>query len=223
MILNGEVPKPDITMKQQSTIPLITILLGYVVSQSTNHIIVTTTPYSFTVIGDYNTSKDQTSYTGLAFDVLNYVTTKYNITYEVLPEKNQLWGTKSDNGSWNGIVGMVTRGDVDMGVNDFTITSDRAEAVDFSSWFVSDELTLLLRQPVKKQLGIFHPFDFIVWCSCMCCILLVGLVLYMLVILSKIFGIHEKGKISLEECLLTTTGIHLLQGDNKYLLSTLTY
>ena len=43
------------------------------------------------------------------------------------------WGTKQDNGEWNGMVGMILRGDVEIGVASFVATNERHEAVDFST------------------------------------------------------------------------------------------
>ena len=43
------------------------------------------------------------------------------------------YGNQYPNGSWFGGMGMVTRGEVDFALNDFSITKSRSEAVDFSS------------------------------------------------------------------------------------------
>ncbi len=41
------------------------------------------------------------------------------------------WGGKLNNGSFTGIIGMVERGDVEIGISAFSMTRDRAQAVDF--------------------------------------------------------------------------------------------
>ena len=42
------------------------------------------------------------------------------------------WGSEMEDGTWNGMVGMVERGEVEFGVSDFHITSDRSNVVDFT-------------------------------------------------------------------------------------------
>ena len=54
------------------------------------------------------------------------------------------WGTKQDNGEWNGMVGMILRGDVEIGVASFVATNERHEAVDFSTilgWYAKEKRT----------------------------------------------------------------------------------
>jgi len=42
------------------------------------------------------------------------------------------YGTKSDNGLWNGVVSLVSRGIADVGIGDFTATKERSEVVAFT-------------------------------------------------------------------------------------------
>ena len=42
------------------------------------------------------------------------------------------WGSQNEDGSWNGMVGMITRGESEIAVSDFFITADRHDFVDFS-------------------------------------------------------------------------------------------
>jgi len=41
------------------------------------------------------------------------------------------YGSKSANGSWNGIVSLVSRGVADIGIGEFTVTKARSEVVAF--------------------------------------------------------------------------------------------
>ena len=41
------------------------------------------------------------------------------------------YGSLLYNGSFNGIIGMLTRGEVDLGLTGFSLTKSRAEAADF--------------------------------------------------------------------------------------------
>jgi ABC-type amino acid transport substrate-binding protein len=41
------------------------------------------------------------------------------------------YGSKSGNGSWNGVVALVSNGVADIGIGDFTATTERSEVVAF--------------------------------------------------------------------------------------------
>lgn len=41
------------------------------------------------------------------------------------------YGSKSENGSWNGVVALVSNGVADIGIGDFTVTKERSEVVAF--------------------------------------------------------------------------------------------
>ena len=57
----------------------------------------------------------------------------FNFSYNMVETVDGSWGTKQDNGEWNGMVGMILRGDVEIGVASFVATNERHEAVDFST------------------------------------------------------------------------------------------
>ena len=48
----------------------------------------------------------------------------------MVPSIDGGWGSIEPDGSWNGMVGMVHRNEVDIAVSDFFITSERQAAVD---------------------------------------------------------------------------------------------
>ena len=177
-----------------------------------NHIVIVTMPFSFIVIKNENKNTNVTTYGGLAFDIINHITNKYNLTYEVNMLEKRIFGVKLENDSWNGMVGKVARGEADVAANEFTISHARAEVVDFSPAFTRDEITLMLRRPVVKPMGIFQPLEQIVWYSCLGCILIVGLVMYLLLSLSNVLGVSIHKQTTILDCLLYTASIQLVQG-----------
>jgi hypothetical protein len=42
------------------------------------------------------------------------------------------WGYEEANGTWNGVLGMVNRGEVDVGVCDVAMTSGRVAIISYS-------------------------------------------------------------------------------------------
>ena len=178
-----------------------------------NHIIVATAPYSVIVVTEYNVSTRITSYSGLAIDILNHVTAKYGITYEIKLEKNHTFGVKLDNGSWNGMIGMVSRGEADMAANDFGMTYDRAKVVDFSAPFSSDELTLVLQTPQMKPVSIFHPINSNVYFSCLATIVIVACSMHLTMVWQKVLvPCNMADQKTLLDCLVYTIGIQFAQG-----------
>jgi hypothetical protein len=51
---------------------------------------------------------------------------------EVSVPATGLWGSRDDNGTWNGVVGMVTRREAEVGVCDVSMTSDRVGVLSYS-------------------------------------------------------------------------------------------
>ena len=44
-----------------------------------------------------------------------------------------LWGYEEENGTWNGVIGMVNRGEVDVGVCDVAMHASRVAVVSYST------------------------------------------------------------------------------------------
>ena len=55
-----------------------------------------------------------------------------NFTYTMVESVDGSWGSQR-NGEWNGMIGMILRGDVEIGVSTFTVTKERSKVVDFST------------------------------------------------------------------------------------------
>ncbi|GIY07300.1 lig_chan-Glu_bd domain-containing protein [Caerostris extrusa] len=58
------------------------------------------------------------------------------------------WGSLMENGTWSGIIGMVARGEVDMGLTYLAIMEDRSKFVDFSTPYYSFGRTFVTDKPV---------------------------------------------------------------------------
>ena len=57
----------------------------------------------------------------------------------MIPSVDSGWGGMTENGSWNGMVGMVERGEVEIAVSDFYMTPSRKDVVDFTVALLEDE------------------------------------------------------------------------------------
>ena len=66
------------------------------------HLRISTIPYEpYTFL---DAEEKNRTYRGLMMDVVRYVQTKTNFTFSILDENDGLWGTRDENGSWNGLI-----------------------------------------------------------------------------------------------------------------------
>ena len=57
----------------------------------------------------------------------------------MIPSVDLRWGAVTENGSWNGMIGMVERGEVEVAISSFYMTPSRKEVVDFTVPLLKDE------------------------------------------------------------------------------------
>ncbi len=66
-------------------------------------------------------------------EVWNELQTITGFTYSVVESIDGQWGTLNEDGeTFNGVVGMAERGEIDVGIASFYATFDRKRVVDFS-------------------------------------------------------------------------------------------
>ncbi|GFS91077.1 uncharacterized protein NPIL_424481, partial [Nephila pilipes] len=90
---------------------------------------------------------------------------KLNFEMEVLLSPDDEITSDFGNGTFGGIVGMLQRGEADMGVMGLTITEEVSEAVDFSIPISALEMTFLTKEPgeMPKVAAFTYPFSQDVW------------------------------------------------------------
>ncbi|CAL1283905.1 unnamed protein product [Larinioides sclopetarius] len=103
---------------------------------------------------------------GYAIDLLNALAENLHFTYEINPVKDGSYGKRMDSGEWNGMVGEVMRGEVDLAIADLTITTERIQGVDFTLPFMQTGISILFKKPTQKVTSLFSfllPFSGEVW------------------------------------------------------------
>ena len=103
-------------------------LLSSTLSLEDSHIRVVSaySPPSVTYIEDGCTSKD--CFKGIFANVFHALAEQMNFTFSI--KKAYMWGSVT-NGTWNGMVGMLKDGIVDLAATDLTITNERSTVVEF--------------------------------------------------------------------------------------------
>ena len=75
---------------------------------------------------------DEYTLTGYVADIWHGLQNITGFKYSLIPCIDGPWGTKLKNGSWNGMIGMITRGEVQVAVASFLQTVLRSQVVDYS-------------------------------------------------------------------------------------------
>ncbi|XP_071519171.1 glutamate receptor 2-like [Panulirus ornatus] len=118
---------------------------------------------------------------GYIVEVMRVVQQHLNFTAVLVA--TQGFGLLMDNGSWNGMVGVLQRREADMAALDFTPSWRRAQVVDFSRAIGEDAVVIISRAPapVVKPFLLMQIFTPLVW-AC-----LVGVALSMGVVLGLVW------------------------------------
>ena len=54
------------------------------------------------------------TYIGISMDILHSMQKEMNFTYELVTTPDGNWGSRTENGSWNGFVGQLIKNDADI-------------------------------------------------------------------------------------------------------------
>ncbi|XP_022251746.1 glutamate receptor ionotropic, delta-1-like [Limulus polyphemus] len=102
---------------------------------------------------------------GVDIEVLNALQEVFKFRYEIHRPSDGKWGSPVSNRSWNGMIGMVHRQEVDIAMGGMTISQTRKEAVDFSFAYCFDRTTFVTRAPSEASRAwvIVLPFQWGVW------------------------------------------------------------
>ncbi|GIY30652.1 glutamate receptor ionotropic, delta-1 [Caerostris darwini] len=87
----------------------------------------------------------------------------FNFILKQPPDKQ--WGRILENGTWNGMVGIVSRGEADLGICFIGINEEREKVVDFSEpYFISDRtFATKFPEPSPRAKVYTYPFDIQTW------------------------------------------------------------
>ncbi|XP_047738826.1 glutamate receptor-like [Hyalella azteca] len=99
---------------------------------------------------------DPSLLSGAAFEIFRIITTKLNVSFKLVRSVDGYWGSPVGNGSFNGMVGQVLRGEVDMALGPFIQTHERQQVADFSEVLITDSFGIFLPRPgIEKNLANF--------------------------------------------------------------------
>ena len=111
---------------------------------------------------------DEESLSGTFYELIKLLSKNLNFTYTLYRRHDNNWG-RNINGSWNGMIGNILKGDVDILGSSFTYSLERYEVIDYIFPMVSQAVGLFIHDSGLHD-GFawelyFKPFSWSVWGS----------------------------------------------------------
>ncbi|GFU31846.1 lig_chan-Glu_bd domain-containing protein [Nephila pilipes] len=102
---------------------------------------------------------------GLEGEMLKYLVEKLKLEFELVLPNDGKYGSRDNNGTWNGVIGLVQRGEADIGLATLSITEDRWGIVDFSIPYAIADRVFAVKEPgeMPKVTAFIYPFSQNVW------------------------------------------------------------
>ncbi|KAI6215343.1 Glutamate receptor 1 [Aphelenchoides besseyi] len=104
---------------------------------------------------------------GYCIDLLKLLNDRNsNFRYEIFIGKDNKYGVKQEDGSWDGLIGYLLRGDADAAVASLTINQDRERVVDFSKPYMTTGISIMIKKPDKQEITVFsfmQPLSTEIW------------------------------------------------------------
>ncbi|ROT67309.1 Variant Ionotropic Glutamate Receptor [Penaeus vannamei] len=133
------------------------------------------------------------SVVGYMGEIIRIVAKQLDFCYEYVLSRDRVFGSQFPNGSWNGLMRMLTEREVAMSGVVLSVDETRARAVDFSDPLHLEDQVLGYKRPVYEAdvLGFVRPYTVMTW---------ILLLLTMLAIFAGVLVLHlSHGKIVSKE------------------------
>ncbi|KAL2712484.1 hypothetical protein V1478_018007 [Vespula squamosa] len=99
-------------------------------------------------------------------EIVTELTKMINFTLEILEPVDAYGSWNKDNETWSGVIGQLISGEADIGVAEFTVTTGRLQAVDFTLPFILSRNRLYMKEPSGASIqwsAYFKTFSFGIW------------------------------------------------------------
>ncbi|KAI1724623.1 ligand-gated ion channel domain-containing protein [Ditylenchus destructor] len=104
---------------------------------------------------------------GYCIDLLKLLSDRIeDFNFEIFLSAGNKYGAKQPDGSWDGAVGYLLRGEADMSVASLTINQDRERVVDFSKPYMTTGISIMIKKPDKQEFSVFsfmQPLSSEIW------------------------------------------------------------
>ncbi|XP_061182395.1 glutamate receptor ionotropic, delta-1-like [Saccostrea echinata] len=120
-------------------------------------------------------------YYGFCYDIFNEFAKVFNFRYVTIDSVDGTYGGPTANGTnGTGMVGMVMRGEADIGVGPFTVTASRETVIDFLTPFQEEGVGIIMKtvdQKADQMFRMFLPFQSTSWIATGMSIVVTGFIL----------------------------------------------
>nr|QZH55073.1 ionotropic receptor 8a [Achelura yunnanensis] len=122
-------------------------------------------------------------YEGYCVDLIQKLSEVMEFDYEIVTPKSGTFGRKLPNGTWDGLIGDLARGETEIAVAALTMTAEREEIIDFvAPYFDQTGIIIVIRKPIRKT-SLFKFMTVLrteVWLSIVAALILTGFMLWLL-------------------------------------------
>ncbi|KAJ7380892.1 hypothetical protein OS493_004475 [Desmophyllum pertusum] len=142
---------------------------------------------------NYTVTDSGLGYEGFCIDLLNELREKLQFDYEL--ELKESFGERQHDGTWNGIIGELTRKKASLAVSTLTISPEREKAVDFTQPYFSLGFKIIMKKTDMENKvntwGFLDPFQKTLWIAIIASSVIVGIVVWIYDRLSP-YGYHGR-------------------------------
>ncbi|XP_072012045.1 probable glutamate receptor [Engystomops pustulosus] len=125
---------------------------------------------------------------GYCVDLLSELAQALEFNYTIHVVKDGHYGSKDQNGVWNGMVGEIIRKEADLAVAPLTITTVRENAISFTKPFMQTGIGILLKKESSSGgsylFGFLNPFSKELWIGIIISYVITSLCLFLVARLS---------------------------------------
>ncbi|CAG0903981.1 unnamed protein product, partial [Darwinula stevensoni] len=122
-------------------------------------------------------------YDGFCIQMLKRMSELMEFDFDIVVPAIGTYGAKQEDGSWDGLIGDLYRGETDMIVAPLTMTSEREEVVDFvAPYFDQSGIGIVIRKPHQEP-DLFKFMTVLrleVWLSILAALLVTGILIWLL-------------------------------------------
>ncbi|XP_063843794.1 glutamate receptor ionotropic, delta-1-like isoform X1 [Scylla paramamosain] len=120
---------------------------------------------SFAPFTDFTRKPTPHNFRGIMLQVLPIIAKRLNVCMEYTAAPSHFFGRRLENGTWTGMLGMLSRKEVAMSGTPMTVSDERIIAMDASVPLFMDIQTLVYNRPRLESdlLGFVRPFTLLVW------------------------------------------------------------
>ncbi|XP_071545444.1 uncharacterized protein [Panulirus ornatus] len=148
-------------------------------------------------------------------NLLNHLANALNFSYTYKQPSDRLWGFKHEDGTWSGMVGMVSREEADIGVGLFGVTATRAEVVDYT-WPTRIAYWRMLGVRGRTEVdpwGFMLPLTLLVWVAVLTELLVLPATMFLMSSCSHLTTISQKNWLNTTFVFIR---VLLQQGKSRY-------